>query len=66
MKWRKRQPEPEVVTACETCEIVNMVVDALCGKCVHEPLSDGCLKQTVCMKRGSVKRIFEIIGGDEE
>ena len=40
-------------------DLVRKVLDDLCGKCIHEPMGDGCLKQAVCIKRGSVKRIFE-------
>lgn len=43
-------------------DLVRKTLDDLCGKCDHDPLSRGCILRAACVKRGSVKRIFERMG----
>ena len=51
---------------CESCPVVNEVLEALCGKCCNEPLSRNCMLRTACPKRGAMKRVFAVIEEQRE
>ena len=46
---------------CGCCPVVTGVIEALCGKCEHEPMSRGCIYRTACPKRGAMRRVFEVL-----